>query len=428
MGRSFYVETLGCPKNQVDSDKLVGQLLADGMIATDDPGERRPRGRQHLRLRRGRPQGVGRHDPGPGRRAGGDGSRLVVTGCLAERSGAELADGHARDRRRGRLRRRRAGHARAQAPLDSPDASTCLHLLRPARPPRRGPTSRWPRAATGRAGSAPSLPSAGPQRSRVDRRASAARSTTSPPAWRRRRSCSSPRTWPPTGATRASGSGRSCPLVESVAAAVDRGSGCSTCIRSTSPTSSSGCSCEVGRALRRPVAAARVPPAGAAHAALGRRRPVPGPHRLHPPPAPDAAFRSNFIVGYPGRDRGRPRRACSAFVADAQPRLVRLLRLLARRTAPTPPASTARSPAPLVRERLAELTELQDPITAEKRDELVGYAGQSRSWTALASARRTGKRRRSTASSPCPTTSALDAPSTSSSPAARGPDLEAARP
>ena len=33
----FYIETLGCPKNQVDSDKLVGTLLLDGMEATDDP-------------------------------------------------------------------------------------------------------------------------------------------------------------------------------------------------------------------------------------------------------------------------------------------------------------------------------------------------------------------------------------------------------
>ena len=33
--KRFYVETLGCPKNQVDSDKLIGTLLADGMVATD---------------------------------------------------------------------------------------------------------------------------------------------------------------------------------------------------------------------------------------------------------------------------------------------------------------------------------------------------------------------------------------------------------
>ena len=30
VAKRFYVETLGCPKNQVDSDKLIGTLLADG--------------------------------------------------------------------------------------------------------------------------------------------------------------------------------------------------------------------------------------------------------------------------------------------------------------------------------------------------------------------------------------------------------------
>ena len=33
---SFYVETLGCPKNAVDSDKVVATLLADGLVATHD--------------------------------------------------------------------------------------------------------------------------------------------------------------------------------------------------------------------------------------------------------------------------------------------------------------------------------------------------------------------------------------------------------
>ena len=30
--KQFYVETLGCPKNAVDSDKVVASLLADGEI------------------------------------------------------------------------------------------------------------------------------------------------------------------------------------------------------------------------------------------------------------------------------------------------------------------------------------------------------------------------------------------------------------
>ncbi|MEO7836971.1 MAG: 30S ribosomal protein S12 methylthiotransferase RimO, partial [Acidimicrobiales bacterium] len=35
----YWVETLGCPKNQVDSDKLTGTLHADGMTAAGSPGE-----------------------------------------------------------------------------------------------------------------------------------------------------------------------------------------------------------------------------------------------------------------------------------------------------------------------------------------------------------------------------------------------------
>jgi ribosomal protein S12 methylthiotransferase len=87
--RTFFVETLGCPKNQVDSDKLVGTLLADGMAAVDDAAQADlvvvntcafiEEARQEsidvvLDLAR--------------RKA--DGARLVVTGCLAERYGDEL--------------------------------------------------------------------------------------------------------------------------------------------------------------------------------------------------------------------------------------------------------------------------------------------------------------------------------------------------
>src|SRR5690606_27156138 len=37
MPRSFWVETLGCPKNQVDSDKLAGTMLADGLVPAGAP-------------------------------------------------------------------------------------------------------------------------------------------------------------------------------------------------------------------------------------------------------------------------------------------------------------------------------------------------------------------------------------------------------
>lgn len=86
----FYVETLGCPKNQVDSDKIVGTLLHDGLSPTDDPSSadvvvvntcafieeaRKESIDVILQLDEARR----------------DGSRLVVTGCMAERYGDELA-------------------------------------------------------------------------------------------------------------------------------------------------------------------------------------------------------------------------------------------------------------------------------------------------------------------------------------------------
>jgi ribosomal protein S12 methylthiotransferase len=90
MAQRFYVETLGCPKNDVDSDKLVGVLLADGMESTDDASladlvvvntcafidaARQESIETILALDEQRASG----------------SRLVVTGCMAERYGAELA-------------------------------------------------------------------------------------------------------------------------------------------------------------------------------------------------------------------------------------------------------------------------------------------------------------------------------------------------
>jgi gluconolactonase len=58
MAQRFYVETLGCPKNQVDSDKLIGTLLADGMTARPTiRRSSRPRGGQHLCVHRRGAQG-----------------------------------------------------------------------------------------------------------------------------------------------------------------------------------------------------------------------------------------------------------------------------------------------------------------------------------------------------------------------------------
>ena len=77
----------------------------------------------------------------------------------------------------------------------------------------------------------------------------------------------------------------------------------------------------------------------------------------------------------PRRDRGRPRPA-ARLRRGGPARLVRLLRLLAARTAPTPPTSTAHVPPALMDERLAELRELQDAITAARRDDSMGDGGR----------------------------------------------------
>ena len=91
MAQRFYLESLGCPKNDVDSDKIIGSLLADGLVQTDDASQadlvvvntcafiedaRRESIDTVLEL--------------SGQRKAG--ARVVVTGCMAERYGSELAE------------------------------------------------------------------------------------------------------------------------------------------------------------------------------------------------------------------------------------------------------------------------------------------------------------------------------------------------
>src|SRR5207244_8558826 len=37
--KRFHIETLGCPKNAVDSDKVVASLLADGLVPADSAAD-----------------------------------------------------------------------------------------------------------------------------------------------------------------------------------------------------------------------------------------------------------------------------------------------------------------------------------------------------------------------------------------------------
>ena len=91
MTQSFYLESLGCPKNDVDSDKIIGTLLLDGLVQTEDVSladlvvvntcafiedARRESIDTVLELSAQRKFGA----------------RVVVTGCMAERYGSELAE------------------------------------------------------------------------------------------------------------------------------------------------------------------------------------------------------------------------------------------------------------------------------------------------------------------------------------------------
>ncbi len=91
MPRQYWVETLGCPKNQVDSDKLAGTLLAEGMApATAPEGADLVVVNTCAFIEAARQESVETILAlSEARRPG---SRLVVTGCLAERYGAELAE------------------------------------------------------------------------------------------------------------------------------------------------------------------------------------------------------------------------------------------------------------------------------------------------------------------------------------------------
>jgi ribosomal protein S12 methylthiotransferase len=87
---SYWVETLGCPKNEVDSDKLVGTFHADGMVPAASAAEADLVVVNTCAfIDAAREESIGTVlDLAEQRR---DGARLVVTGCMAERYGDELA-------------------------------------------------------------------------------------------------------------------------------------------------------------------------------------------------------------------------------------------------------------------------------------------------------------------------------------------------
>ena len=90
VGGRYWLKTLGCPKNQVDSDKLEGTLAADGMTPVDSPEEADLIVVNTCAfIDAAREESIETVMAASAARA--DGARVVVTGCLAERYGEELA-------------------------------------------------------------------------------------------------------------------------------------------------------------------------------------------------------------------------------------------------------------------------------------------------------------------------------------------------
>ena len=90
MVERFYVETLGCPKNAVDSDKVVASLMADGLepaTRAEDADLVVVNTCAFIDAARQESVEVALHLADVKK----SGARLVVTGCMAERYGDELA-------------------------------------------------------------------------------------------------------------------------------------------------------------------------------------------------------------------------------------------------------------------------------------------------------------------------------------------------
>jgi ribosomal protein S12 methylthiotransferase len=367
VGRSFYVETLGCPKNQVDSDKLTGRLLADGMVTTDEVGDADlvvvntcafvAEARQEsidaiLTL-------------AEARRAG---ARLVVTGCLAERAGAELADALPEvDAVAGFAEAVPVSLGRSPA-LDGRrvPAIDLLHLPRPA------PSAPWAyvKVAEGcdRACGFCAIPSfRGPQRSRpvgdvvAEVEALAAGGVQEVVLVAQDLAA--------YGRDRGVGERAIVPLVEAVARVVPW-----VRLLYVHPADLTDelerVLCEVALpyvdlSLQHvsPPLLRRMRRWGDGERFLARI----GSIRAR---RPDAAFRSNFIVGYPGETEDDHDRLL-AFVEAAGLDWCGFF-AYSEEEGTHAAGLDGKVPGGLVRERLLELTELQDRITARRRDDLVG--------------------------------------------------------
>jgi len=357
----YWIETLGCPKNQVDSDKLEGTLRAEGLRPARSVVEadvvvvntcafiedaRRESIDTILRIDEARRPGT----------------RLVVTGCMAERYGAELAEALPEvDQVSGFGVPVTIGRRSDPSPVPS------LDLLNLPRPPARAPWA-YVKIAEGcdRVCGFCAIPGfRGPQRSRsreaildeVDALGAVEIVLVAQDL------ASYGRDEPSLGA------GSIVPLVRAVAGRVAR-----TRLLYLYPS-------DLSDALVDAICSTGVPYFDLSLQHVSRpllrrmRRWGDGERFLRRiadirAREPDAAFRSNFIVGYPGETEA-DHDALLGFVEEAQLDWCGFF-AYSREEGTYAADLDGQVPGSLVVERLAELTARQDAITASRRDDLIG--------------------------------------------------------
>ena len=358
---SFWVETLGCPKNQVDSDKLVGVLEADGYAPADDPSE------ADLVVvntcafvEEARQESIDAILAASDRRR--PGAKLVVTGCMAERYQGELAEALPEvDLVAGfGVPVTIGAKPQSQPPVPS------LDLLELPRPPATAPWA-YVKVAEGcdRACGFCAIPSfRGPQRSR-----SAESVLAEVDALGAREIVLVAQDLARYGLDQGQGAKALVPLIAQVAERVDR-------VRLLYLYPS-----DLDDALIDAVLATGVPyfDLSLQHVSrplLRRMRRWGDDERFRASidriraQAPGAALRSNFIVGYPGETE-EDHDALLAFVEDVQLDWCGFFSF-SEEEGTLAATQDGRVAPELMRERLRELGELQDRITAERRADLVG--------------------------------------------------------
>ena len=362
----FWVETLGCPKNQVDSDRIIGSLRADGLVPAPSPDQADVVVVNTCAfIEDARQESVDTVLALSDARA--PGARVVVTGCMAERYGDEVAEALPEvDAVVGFgvpvTLTTKPGRA-ALAGRDDVPAFDLLHLPRP----RADLPWAYVKIAEGcdRACGFCAIPSfRGPQRSR-----SVDDVLAEIDALEVREVVLVAQDLASFGRDQGQGERRLVELVDAARQRVDR-------VRLLYLYPS-----DLDDRLIEAILATGVPYFDLSLQHVSRpllrrmRRWGSGEvfaRRIADIRAlePGAAFRSNFIVGYPGETE-EDHDALLAFVEEAQ---LDWCGFFAYSAEPGTYAADldGRVPEGLVAERLAELSELQDAITAARRDELLG--------------------------------------------------------